>query len=59
MADLGSPRLQRRPPLAGDNRDCVFPISGRHLDAMMEALKNSRYIYIWDPACETKAGLDA
>lgn len=22
---------------------------GRHLDAMMEALKNSRYIYIWGP----------
>lgn len=23
---------------------------GRHLDAMMEALKNSRYIYIWGPS---------
>jgi hypothetical protein len=25
-------------------------VSHRHLDAMMEALKNSRYIYIWGPA---------
>jgi hypothetical protein len=23
---------------------------GRHLDAMMEALKNSRFIYIWGPS---------
>ncbi|KJH80289.1 hypothetical protein UG46_27170 [Pseudomonas fluorescens] len=25
-------------------------LSHRHLDAMMEALKNSRYIYLWGPA---------
>ncbi|CAI8698778.1 Cell wall polymerase [Pseudomonas sp. IT-196MI5] len=25
---------------------------GRHLDAMMEALKNSRYIYIWGPGLQ-------
>jgi hypothetical protein len=24
-------------------------LSRRHLDAMMEALKNSRYIYLWGP----------
>jgi hypothetical protein len=25
-------------------------LSHRHLDAMMEALKNSRFIYLWGPA---------
>ncbi|WP_434573110.1 hypothetical protein [Pseudomonas sp. Z3-6] len=25
-------------------------LSRRHLDVMMEALKNSRYIYLWGPA---------
>ncbi|MBT2342048.1 MULTISPECIES: hypothetical protein [Pseudomonas] len=25
-------------------------LNHRHMDAMMEALKNSRYIYIWGPA---------
>jgi hypothetical protein len=25
-------------------------LSHRHLDAMMEAMKNSRYIYLWGPA---------
>jgi len=27
---------------------CLY-LSRRHLDAMMEALKNSRYIFIWGP----------
>ena len=27
---------------------CLY-LSHRHLDAMMEALKNSRYIFIWAP----------
>ncbi|MCL6704481.1 hypothetical protein [Pseudomonas sp. T1.Ur] len=29
-------------------------LSHRHLDAMMEALKNSRYIYIWGPAWRSR-----
>lgn len=27
---------------------CLY-LSHRHLDAMMESLKNSRFIYIWGP----------
>jgi hypothetical protein len=30
---------------------------GRHLDAMMEALKNSRYIYIWGPGLRNQGWL--
>jgi hypothetical protein len=30
---------------------------GRHLDAMMEALKNSRYIYIWGPSLRKQGWL--
>jgi hypothetical protein len=29
-------------------------LSHRHLDAMMEALKNSRYIYLWGPAWRSR-----
>ena len=29
-------------------------LSHRHLDAMMEALKSSRYIYLWGPAWRSR-----